>query len=483
MGIRGKLLCGIGALGLGYILFFGLMEWTASIAEKHLRVASDSLFPAAASLQQAQASFQKLNKSYRDTVVLQDVSVLDAGDADARAAVSALESARDHLAYNPELHQQASEILSQFTDLHTRAKATYAAAMSTASSSAGASSADVQAALAGIDRDTHRLDQSLSDFYDAVGQRNYQSELEAVHASNSRQAWLGAALFVIAILVAAASLFTMEKQVTAPLRDLAHRLAERARKVAHSASQVSTSSQSLFQDCSHQAASLQETAASSEQIRSMAESSTHNCSSTADLVSMSQDKFVLTNRSLVDLTHAMDEINSSSTNISKVIKLIDEIAFQTNILALNAAVEAARAGSAGLGFAVVAEEVRNLSQRCAQAAKDSAGMIEESIAKCVSGKARLDDVTAAIRAVTEESSKVKSLVDEINTGSAEQSHGISQIARAISEMERITQASTANAESGAAVANELNIESESLNEIVRILSKVVEGDSPTLQAA
>jgi len=201
------------------------------------------------------------------------------------------------------------------------------------------------------------------------------------------------------------------------------------------------------------------------------------------LVTMSQDKFVRTNQSLAELTGAMDQINSSSTKISKIIKLIDEIAFQTNILALNAAVEAARAGSAGLGFAVVADEVRSLSQRCAQAANESATMIEESIANCATGKTRLADVAVSIRAITEESSKVKSLVDDINTGSAEQTNGISQIARAISEMEKITQASTANAQSSAAVATELNGESETLNEIVRILSAVVEGNSPTLQAA
>lgn len=478
MGIRGKLLCSIGFLGLGYILFFGLMEWTTSTTQKHLRIASGCLFPAAASLQQARASFQTLNKSYRDAVVLQDVSALDAGDADSLAAISALESARDKVSYSAELSQQVSTVISRFANLHSQAKATYANTMSTA-----ALSPETQADLATVDQESHALDLQLAELYDLVGNRSYQTELQVVNASNTRQEFLGAGLFVVVILIAAASLYIMERQVSAPLRDISRRLADGARKVAESAGQVSTSSQSLFEDCSHQAASLQETAASSEEIRSMAESSTSNCSSTASLVSTSQNKFVLANRSLAELTSAMEEINSSSTKVSKIIKLIDEIAFQTNILALNAAVEAARAGSAGLGFAVVAEEVRNLSQRCAQAASDSAAMIQESILKCESGKTRLDDVTAAIRDVTEESLRVKSLVDQINVGSAEQANGISQIARAICEMERITQASTANAQSGASVASELNIESESLNDIVRILFSVVEGNSPGLRAA
>jgi hypothetical protein len=477
MGIRGKLLCSIGVLGLGYILFFGLMEWTTSATQKHLQIASGSLFPAAANLLEAESSYQKLEKSYKDAVVLQDASALNASDAEAATGEAAIAAARDKLEYNSDLHQQAVDLLARYSDLHARCKAVYSAAMSATTMSDSA-----QNDLTKTEQDSKAMESALADFYTLVGKTSYQNELDAVNSSNSHQAYLGGCLFLIAILIAAGSLFIMEKQVSAPLRELAHRLADGAHKVGQSASQVSASSQSLFQDSSQQAASLEETAASSEEIRSMAQTSTQNCSSTAELVSMSQNKFVLTNQSLTELTSAMDEINTSSTKISKVIKLIDEIAFQTNILALNAAVEAARAGEAGMGFAVVAEEVRNLSQRCAQAASDSAAMIEESIGKCESGKLKLDDVTAAIKAVTEESLKVKALVDQINVGSAEQTRGISQIARAISEMEKVTQASTTNAESGAAVAESLNTESESLNEIVRILSSVVEGTNASLAA-
>src|SRR5579862_6160682 len=127
---------------------------------------------------------------------------------------------------------------------------------------------------------------------------------------------------------------------------------------------------------------------------------------------------------------AMGEINTQSGKISKIIKVIDENAFQTNILTLNAAVEAARAGEAGMGFAVVADEVRNLAQRCAQAAKDTAELIEESIAKSNGGQATVDQVATAIRSITVESAKVKTLVDEVNLGSQEQARGIEQISKA-----------------------------------------------------
>jgi methyl-accepting chemotaxis protein len=142
----------------------------------------------------------------------------------------------------------------------------------------------------------------------------------------------------------------------------------------------------------------------------------------------------------------MNDINASSDRISKIIKVIDEIAFQTNILALNAAVEAARAGEAGMGFAVVADEVRNLAQRCAQAARDTAGMIEDSIAKSNDGKSKLDLVVTAIDSINESAAKVKHLVDQVSSGSVEQSRAIEQVAGAIVQMEKVTQSTAANAE-------------------------------------
>jgi methyl-accepting chemotaxis protein/methyl-accepting chemotaxis protein-1 (serine sensor receptor) len=229
----------------------------------------------------------------------------------------------------------------------------------------------------------------------------------------------------------------------------------------------------LAEGTSQQAASLEETSASTEEINSMARRNSENSHSAADLVKASDQRFADTNRSLQDMVLAMGEINTSSDKISKIIKVIDEIAFQTNILALNAAVEAARAGEAGMGFAVVADEVRNLAQRCAQAARDTAVLIEESISKSNDGKLKVDQVAKAIHTITEQSTQIKTLVDEVHLGSQEQSRGIEQIGRAIVQMEQVTQKAAASAEESASAAEELKAQSNALKDVVSRLNTVV----------
>jgi methyl-accepting chemotaxis protein/methyl-accepting chemotaxis protein-1 (serine sensor receptor) len=193
------------------------------------------------------------------------------------------------------------------------------------------------------------------------------------------------------------------------------------------------------------------------------------------MVEKTQESFTDTNRSLDQLLVAMNGIGESSTKISKIIKVIDEIAFQTNILALNAAVEAARAGEAGMGFAVVADEVRGLAQRAAQAAKDTASLIEESILKSDGGKVNVDRVAQSIRSLTAESQQMKILIDEINLGSQEQAKGIDQISGSISQMETVTQTTAANSEESAAAAEELTAQAQSMQEVVHRLQALVDG--------
>jgi len=301
-----------------------------------------------------------------------------------------------------------------------------------------------------------------------------QGVLQSAEGQITTNLWTTIIMVAFSVVVGILIVFTV-RQINARLRKAISELAEGAGQVASAATQISSSSQSLAQGASQQAASLEETSASSEEINSMARKNAENSQSAAGLVTQSQQKFSETNHSLDKMVTAMSDINASSDKVSKIIKVIDEIAFQTNILALNAAVEAARAGEAGMGFAVVADEVRNLAQRCAQAANDTATLIEESIAKSNDGKTKVDQVATAIRAITEESDKVKTLVDEVSLGSQEQTRGIEQVSRALTQMEQVTQQSAANSEESAAAAEQLTAQASALMDVVAQLGGMVGG--------
>jgi methyl-accepting chemotaxis protein len=294
---------------------------------------------------------------------------------------------------------------------------------------------------------------------------------------------LAAAVCVLICLAVDGGIFyVFARSITTSLTEVASQIADGAEQVFSAATQIKTASQMLAEGTSEQAASLEETSASTEEINSMARRNSENSRSAATLVNQSDEKFTDTNRSLKDMVLAMAEINASSDKIAKIIKVIDEIAFQTNILALNAAVEAARAGEAGMGFAVVADEVRNLAQRSAQAARDTAILIEESISKSDGGKLKVDHVAKAIKTITEQSSQVKTLVDEVHLGSEEQSRGIEQIGKAIMQMEQVTQRSAASAEESAAAAQQLSSQSAGLKEIVTRMNRLI-GIEETIRTA
>jgi len=291
--------------------------------------------------------------------------------------------------------------------------------------------------------------------------------------------WLVLMFSIIAILAGAGLIF-LGRHLARTMRATVLELSEGAQQCASAASQIAASSASLAQGAAEQAASLEETSASSEEVKAMAKQNSEKSVSATDLVCRSQQNLADTTAALSRLVAAMGAIDSSSAKVAQIIKVIEEIAFQTNILALNAAVEAARAGEAGMGFGVVAGEVRNLAQRCATAAHDTAALIEDSISKSHEGKKRVDEVAASINSVASEAVTVKTIVEEVNLGSQQQMRGIDQISKALAQMDGVTQQAAANAEESAAVSESLQTNAQSVNTVIAQLRELVDGKNTLL---
>ncbi|HWL16851.1 MAG TPA: methyl-accepting chemotaxis protein [Opitutus sp.] len=253
---------------------------------------------------------------------------------------------------------------------------------------------------------------------------------------------------------------------------VASALEDSAAQVAAAAGQVSSASQTLASGSSEQAASLEETSASLEEMSSMAKRNAASAAEAKDLSSETRGAADAGQTDMQEMSQAVAAIKQSSDGIAKIVKTIDEIAFQTNILALNAAVEAARAGEAGMGFAVVAEEVRNLAHRSAQSAKETAVMIEESVRRSEHGVAISEKVAQSLTGIVARAHKMDGLVAEIAQASGEQTQGIGQVNSAVAQMDRVTQSNAGTAEETAAAAEELSAQSHALREHVAELTRL-----------
>jgi methyl-accepting chemotaxis protein len=263
--------------------------------------------------------------------------------------------------------------------------------------------------------------------------------------------------------------------INRPLNRVIVGLADGSDQVASASNQISSASQSLAQGASEQAASLEETSSSLEEMSSMTRQNADNARQADTLMGEMTGVVDSANQSMGELTTSMREVSAASEETAKIIKTIDEIAFQTNLLALNAAVEAARAGEAGAGFAVVADEVRNLAMRAAEAAKNTANLIEGTVTKVKTGSELVNRTGEAFIQVTQSSGKVKELVAEIAAASIEQAQGVDQVNKAVAEMNQVTQQTAANAEESASASQELNAQAEQMKGYVHQLAAIVGG--------
>ncbi len=273
------------------------------------------------------------------------------------------------------------------------------------------------------------------------------------------------------------------RSVSQPINKLIEGLMSGSGNTAAVSVEVSSASQVLSQGASAQAAGIEETSSSLEEMSAMTKQNAANANVANDFVKEARTATEKGNSEMEKMTKAIDDIRKSSEETSRIIKTIDEIAFQTNLLALNAAVEAARAGEAGKGFAVVADEVRNLAQRSAEAARDTSEMIDKSIKRSNNGVEIAGEVVVSLQEISDRVKKVDELIDEIVLGSEEQAKGIEQISAAVNNMDKITQRNAASAEESAAASEELSAQAEELKDMVFDLIALVGANSKVREKA
>ena len=468
-GVTAKIWMSIGVFILGYGISIMLGQFQNGQLESRLDRTAGALFPGAQRAFAAEAGFQRMVKLQRDAVMTEDSAALDQARDEGRQVLEQLKGVAALKGLAPERARSVTSLLESMNRLVAGAdeacRATIAAkgnvteALQTKLRQVAQESESAKAALDGLVR------QSSDDL---------RTELAgaAANSATQRRIALGVFLFTLAVAGLLVNL-TVQRAIRRPLDRLTRQLAESARQVEAASKHLFDSSHVLARRASDQAAVLEETSASSEEVNAMARRNASGAAEATQLMRETGENLSAMDAAHGQLVAAMDEIGQSSKKISNIIKVIDEIAFQTNILALNAAVEAARAGEAGKGFAVVADEVRSLAQRSAQAARDTSVLIEESVLRSAAGRDRLGAVTTRLTTTREISGKVSTLIEGISTASGEQARGIGQISGAVSQTCQTTQATAASAQESAASTQELSLQARALNEVVEQLEVMI----------
>lgn len=299
-----------------------------------------------------------------------------------------------------------------------------------------------------------------------------QDSMSAADSLTAASAFMIFGVILAVVLGFALSLYTI-RSITRPIIEAVRVISEANSQVVSASGQISDSSNSLAEGSSEQASAVEEVSATIEESTAINNQNSENGREADILARIATESAKQGNAKVQQLMGAMDKITDSSQKIAKIIKTIDEIAFQTNLLALNAAVEAARAGEHGLGFAVVADEVKNLAQRSAEAAKETAAIIEGAIEEVKNGNQIAKETNDSFVDIFEKAKKTSDLIGEISISIKEQAEGMNQIGSAMAQVDTVTQQNAAHSEQAAAAAEELNAQAIAMMQSTQAIAKLV----------
>jgi methyl-accepting chemotaxis protein len=467
--ITTKIWLSIGVFVLGFVLATALGQIQGRNTENTLRTTSDTLFPAAQRSQEAEAAFERMVKGFSDAVVVQDTSGLDRAAEDGRTLAASLKA----IAAVPGLSnirvEEAARLASSVQQYLTDAVATYGAILSNPS----AMTPEMQGRMRDLASGSDTMKAGLQALKEGCS-GDLRQQLAVVQQSSTHARWLALAVFGVTILVSAVIVnLTIRRAITGPIVRVIYGVQKAADASAATSDRMAESGKGVARDAQEQAACLEETSASLEQISATSKQNASRAAEADTMMKAARQTVDRAAHSMEDLTKSMNAISKSSNQVAGVLKSIDEIAFHTNILALNAAVEAARAGQAGAGFSVVADEVRSLAQRAADAARQSAEMVEKTITDVGQGVKLVAEAQRAFSEVSTTISNGGQVVSEIAASSVEQARGVEHIGQAIARIEAVTQNNAANAQQTSENAEAMTVQVETtrhhLNELVSVV--------------
>ena len=438
--ITAKIWLSVWVFILGNVLSMTLSQIQGREARTSLRTTSEALFPAAQRSQEAESAFQRTVKGFGDAVIMQDASGLDRATGDGRQAVAALQAIASIPGLSAGRSGEAGRLASSIDQMLSDARSTYGAVM------AGTLSASTQEQMRSLASRTDEAKAALAKTKEQLASDLHQ-QLSALEERSSHQSWLGLAVFVVTLMVAGVIVhLTIRRSITGPVVRVIGGVQDAANEAARTSTQMAQSGMEVSSNAQEQAACIEETSASLEEISATTRQNADRAGEADRLMQAARQTVERAARAMNDLTSSMNLISKSSNQVAGVLKNIDEIAFHTNILALNAAVEAARAGQAGAGFSVVADEVRSLAHRAAEAARNSGSIIEQTVGDVSKGVALVGQAHAAFQEVSATIAAGTQIVSQIAASSDEQARGITNIGQAITRIESLTQRNVANAQ-------------------------------------
>jgi hypothetical protein len=469
MSITTKIWLSVGVFALGFVLSTTLGQVQGLLTERELGITSSALFPAAQKSQDAQAAFEKMLKGFGDAVITQDPAGLGHAAEEGGQAVQDLKAVAAIPGLAAERTAEAQRLTTAVEQLLNDARATYGAVLANPQNM----SAGIQEKIRSMAGRNNEIKAALAKAKTEFSE-DLDRALNAIERRSVQQRWLATVVFGITILVAAVIVhITIRRSITGPVLRVIQGVQEAADGAAEASDQMAESGGVVARDAQEQAACIEETSAS---LAEMSATTLENATRAGEADRLMQEATKTVQeaaRAMEGLTNSMNLISKSSSQVAAVLKSIDEIAFHTNILALNAAVEAARAGEAGAGFSVVADEVRSLAHRAADAARNSGEIIERTIADVSKG---VDLATVAHGAFSQVIAKIAGgsrVMSQIAASSDEQARGITNIGQAINRLELLTQNNAANAhktaEAASAMGSQVAATRKHIHELVTVV--------------